>query len=386
MSSFPTHSPPPKVLLVGAGPRVHFEDLEELAALAKTRGFKVVGSTVQRFNRPWSATWIGPGKVAEIKEIIEQKKIKQVILDEEVTPAQTRNLQKAWSIPVSDRSRLILEIFALHAQTAEAKRQVELAHCHYLLPRLTRMWCHLDRQKGGATMRGPGEKELETDRRIVKQRIVDLKKKLLIIERQTNCQRQQKQQWINAALVGYTNAGKSTLMQRLTKSQVLVADQLFATLGNTVRKSVIAGNPFLLSDTVGFIRNLPSSLIASFRSTLAAVSQADLLLHVVNAAHPNAMMQIEVVAATLIKINAAHIKTLLVLNKQDQLKGKNPDLEQNITHLFSHKLKLPNPTIVWSSGTTPEGLSALRKLLGQIVGNLLQKRYSYFLNQPLLAP
>ena len=263
-------------------------------------------------------TYLGSGKLREVKEYIEENKIDIAVFDDELTPSQTRNIESFLGIMVIDRTRLILDIFSKRAQTAHAKVQVELAQYQYLLPRLTGMWTHLEKQRGGIGMRGPGEKEIETDRRIVRDRISLLKSKLKEIDVQKRTQRSNRDQYIRVALVGYTNVGKSTLMNLLSKSDIFAENKLFATLDTTVRKVVIENLPFLLSDTVGFIRKLPHGLVESFKSTLDEIRETDLLLHVVDISHPEFEEQIEVVNQTLAEIDAADKPTITVFNKIDQ--------------------------------------------------------------------
>lgn len=293
------------------------EHLDELSALAITRGIKPVATFVQQLDQPDAKTWIGSGKVREIATFLQFNKVDSVLFDDELSPGKVKNLSKLLSCKVWDRTLLILEIFAMRAKTAQAKTQVELAQYQYLLPRLTKMWTHLSRQKGGAGMQGTGEKELETDRRIIQKKVLLLTKKLHTIERQHVTQGKQRQNRVNVALVGYTNAGKSTLMQLLSKTDTLIEDKLFATLSTTVRKVVLKDVPFLLSDTVGFIRKLPHTLIECFKSTLAEVCRADLVLHVVDFSHANFQEHIDVVQHTLEELGARTIPIILVFNKVD---------------------------------------------------------------------
>lgn len=294
------------------------EYLDELAFLAETAGFKPDKKFVQKLDMPVTSTFVGTGKLAEIKQYIEEKEIEVVIFDDELAPNQLRNIEKELEVRILDRTSLILDIFAMRAQTAHAKTQVELAQYQYLLPRLTRMWTHLDRQRGGgAMMRGVGETQLESDRRIVLSRISKLKKDLETIDKQMASQRKNRGNMVRVALVGYTNVGKSTLMNLLSKSEVFAENKLFATLDTTVRKVVVENLPFLLSDTVGFIRKLPTNLIESFKSTLDEVREADLLLHVVDISHHNFEEQIEIVEKTLLEIDKKEKPTILIFNKVD---------------------------------------------------------------------
>ncbi|MCC7224160.1 MAG: GTPase HflX [Chitinophagales bacterium] len=311
-----------KAVLVGLIHGYQTEDklkeyLDELAFLAQTAGAEVVKIFTQKLARPQRATFIGTGKLAEIAEYVEAKQADLVIFDDDLTPMQQNNIEKALKCKVIDRSFLILDIFARRAQTAQAKTQVELAQLQYLLPRLRGLWTHLERQRGGIGMRGPGEQEIETDRRIVKEKIARLKQKLQTIDRQSTTMRKQRNDMVRVSLVGYTNVGKSTLMNLLCKADVFAENKLFATLDTTVRKVVWDETPFLLSDTVGFIRKLPHSLIESFKSTLDEVREADILLHVIDLAHPQFEDQMNVVNATLREIGAGDKPTLVLFNKTD---------------------------------------------------------------------
>jgi len=298
------------------------EYLDELEFLAETAGAKSVKRFTQKLDKRLSTTYLGTGKIIEIKEFVETNGIDVVIFDDELTPSQLRNLDKILSCKILDRTNLILDIFAQRAQTAYAKTQVELAQYQYLLPRLTRMWTHLERQRGGIGMRGPGESQIESDRRIILDKISKLKEQLAKIDRQMKSQRGNRGGMVRLSLVGYTNAGKSTTMNLLSKSNVFAENKLFATLDTTVRKVVIENVPFLLSDTVGFIRKLPTQLVESFKSTLDEVREADILLHVVDISHPNFEDQIKVVKETLSDIGARDKPTYLVFNKIDAYKHK----------------------------------------------------------------
>lgn len=294
------------------------EYLDELEFLTYTAGGEVTKRFVQRMDIPNPKTLIGSGKMEEVEKYVEENEIGSVIFDDELSPAQQRNIEKQLRCKIIDRTSLILDIFAQRAQTSYARTQVELAQYEYLLPRLKGLWTHLERQKGGIGMRGPGETEIETDRRIVRERITLLKKKLGKIDRQMETQRGNRGALVRVALVGYTNVGKSTLMNVISKSDVFAENKLFATLDTTVRKVVIGNLPFLLSDTVGFIRKLPTQLVESFKSTLDEVREADLLLHVVDISHPQFEEHIESVNQILSEIKSSDKKTIMVFNKIDQ--------------------------------------------------------------------
>ncbi len=291
--------------------------LDELQFLAETAGAVGEKRFVQRVDRPNSKTYVGSGKLEEIKAYIVENEIGLVIFDDELSPSQLRNLERELECRILDRTNLILDIFAQRAKTAYAKTQVELAQYQYLLPRLTRMWTHLERQRGGIGMRGPGESQIETDRRIILDKISRLKDQLRKIDKQMASQRGNRGNMVRISLVGYTNVGKSTLMNLLAKSEVFAENKLFATLDTTVRKVVIENVPFLLSDTVGFIRKLPHQLVESFKSTLDEVREADILMHVVDISHPNFEEQIKVVKQTLQEIGAGEKPTFMVFNKID---------------------------------------------------------------------
>jgi GTP-binding protein HflX len=302
--------------------RLLTEYLDELAFLAETANAQTLERFTQSLPHPDSRTFVGTGKIEEIKNYVHEHDVDMVIFDDELAPSQLRNLEQVFNIEdkkvkVLDRNNLILDIFARRARTAHAKVQVELAQYQYLLPRLTRMWSHLERQKGGIGMRGPGEQEIETDRRIVRDRISFLKKELAVIDRQKKTQRSNRGDMPRLALVGYTNVGKSTLMNALSKSDVFAENKLFATLDTTVRKIVLENKPFLLTDTVGFIRKLPHDLIESFKSTLDEVREADILIHVVDVSHPQFEDHIRVVNDTLKDIDCGDKKSLLLFNKMD---------------------------------------------------------------------
>jgi len=291
--------------------------INELAFLAETAGAKTIKTFLQKLEYPNPKTFIGSGKINEVKEFIIENNIDILIFDDELTPSQLRNIENIFKIKILDRTNLILDIFAKRAKTAHAKVQVELAQYQYLLPRLTRMWTHLERQKGGIGLRGPGETEIETDRRIIRDKISRLKEQLKKIDKQKSTQRKNRGEMVRVALVGYTNVGKSTLMNLLSKSDIFAENKLFATLDTTVRKIVIDNLPFLLSDTVGFIRKLPHNLVESFKSTLDEVREADILLHVVDISHPDFEDQMKIVNKTISEINANGKPTYVVFNKVD---------------------------------------------------------------------
>ena len=301
------------------------EYLEELAFLTETVGAVAVKRFVQKLEKPDIRTYVGKGKLEEIKAFVKEYNIDMVIFDDDLSPSQVRNLERELEIKIVDRSLLILDIFAIRAKTAQARLQVEMAQYQYFLPRLTNLWTHLSRQKGGVGMRGPGETEIETDRRIVREKIALLRDKLDKLDKQNYQQRKSRTEMVRVALVGYTNVGKSTLMNLLSKSDVFAENKLFATVDATVRKIVINQIPFLLSDTVGFIRKLPHRLIESFKSTLDEIREADLLVHVVDISHPSFEEHIEVVNNTLKEINSGDKPVLLVFNKIDQYRVQELD-------------------------------------------------------------
>lgn len=328
-----THKQPETAVLVALvtqkqSPEKTQEYLEELAFLAETSGVRTFKSFVQKLERPDTRTYVGKGKIEEIKTYIIENPVDTIIFDDDLTPSQVRNLEQEFKeIKVLDRSLLILNIFSMRAQTAQARVQVELAQYQYMYPRLTRMWTHLTSQKGGVGMRGPGEKELETDRRIVQDRISFLKEKLAKIDKQNITRRKERDRLVRVSLVGYTNVGKSTLMRTLAKADVFAENKLFATVDSTVRKVVLENIPFLLSDTVGFIRKLPTTLIEAFKSTLDEVRDADILLHVVDVSHPSFEEHIDVVNSILAEIGAKDKPTILVFNKMDQFEPRDSWME-----------------------------------------------------------
>jgi GTP-binding protein HflX len=345
------------------------EHLDELAFLAETAGIRAIRRYFQNLPHPDVRSFVGKGKLAEIKEYVRREKVGNLIFDDDLSPSQLRNLEKEFNgadeegrVRIYDRSLLILDIFVMRAQTAQARTQVELAMNQYLLPRLTRMWTHLERQRGGTGTRGgAGEREIETDRRNIRYRISILKDELEKIEKQKATQRKSRTNIVRVALVGYTNVGKSTLMNLLSKSDVKAENRLFATVDATVRKVVIGDIPFLLSDTVGFIRKLPHHLIESFKSTLDEVREADILLHVVDMAHPFHDNQIEVVSKTLEEIGAGNIPIILVLNKMDLVSGL--DDPAGWEAIKGRYREMGYSSVVFVSATTRKNLDELRRVI-----------------------
>ncbi len=325
------------------------EYLDELEFLTYTAGGEVVKRFSQKMERPNPKTFLGTGKMDEINHYVKEHNINTVIFDDELSPSQQKNITKILNCKVLDRTNLILDIFAQRAETSYARTQVELAQCQYLLPRLSGMWTHLERQKGGIGMRGPGETEIETDRRIVRDRIALLKDKIKVIDKQMSVQRSNRGAMVRVALVGYTNVGKSTLMNVISKSEVFVENKLFATLDTTVRKVVIKNLPFLLSDTVGFIRKLPTQLVESFKSTLDEVREADLLLHVVDISHPDFEDHIESVNQILADIKSADKPTIMVFNKIDSYKHLTIDEDDLITEKTTKHYTLEEWKDTWMS-------------------------------------
>ncbi|CAA0153200.1 GTPase HflX [Tenacibaculum maritimum] len=339
------------------------EYLDELEFLTLTAGGKVVKRFVQKLDKPNPKTFLGTGKLDEVKAYIETHNIGTAIFDDELSPAQLRNIEKILDCKILDRTNLILDIFAQRAQTSSAKTQVELAQCQYLLPRLTRLWTHLDKQKGGIGMRGPGETEIETDRRIIREKITLLKKKLATIDKQMAIQRKNRGKMVRVALVGYTNVGKSTLMNLISKSDVFAENKLFATLDTTVRKVVIKNIPFLMTDTVGFIRKLPTQLVESFKSTLDEVREADLLLHVVDISHPNFEDHIASVNTILDEIGSIDKPTVMVFNKIDAYTHQTIDKDDLITEKTKAHYTLEDWKKTWMNDLEKENIfiSALIK-------------------------
>ncbi|MGD9328661.1 MAG: GTPase HflX [Cyclobacteriaceae bacterium] len=352
------------------------EYLDELAFLAETLGTKTIKTVTQKLDTPDVTTFVGKGKLEEIREYVKAMSVDKVIFDDDLSPSQLRNLEKVLKTTIFDRSLLILEIFLKRAKTSQAKTQVELARYQYLLPRLTRMWTHLERQRGGTGTRGgAGEKEIETDRRIIRNQISVLKKKLEKIDKQKITQRKGRANITRVALVGYTNVGKSTLMTLLSKSDVFAENKLFATVDSTVRKVVINNIPFLLSDTVGFIRKLPHTLVESFKSTLDEIREADILLHVVDVSHPGFEEQIDIVNKTLAEIDAADKPTILVFNKMDLYRSllessEDPvylNGEENLDLIQKHYATRKNFSTVCISAKKAENIDEFRDKLGKQV-------------------
>jgi len=361
------------------------EYLEELDFLAHTAGAVAVKYFTQKVAVSNPKTFVGRGKLIEIKRFIKDENVQLVIFDDELGPSQLRNIEKELECKILDRSNLILDIFASRARTAHSRTQVELAQYQYLLPRLTRMWTHLERQKGGIGMRGPGETQIETDRRIIQDKIALLKKKLIKIDKQKAIQRGNRGALVRVALVGYTNVGKSTIMNRLSKSEVFAENKLFATLDTTVRKVVIGNLPFLLSDTVGFIRKLPHQLVESFKSTLDEVREADILLHVVDISHPNFEEQIDIVHKTLDEINAADKPIVMVFNKVDAFTYEKKD-EDDLTPATKANISLDEWKRTWmaKSGDTifisalhKDNFDSFRDKLYEIAREIHAKRFPY---------
>ena len=379
-NTFSTDIVPEKAILIAVCPNGQTverteEYLNELEFLLETAGGITMKKVIQRLERPDTRTYVGSGKLDEIKEYKNALEVDFIVVDDELSPAQLRNLEKEMDCRILDRTTLILDIFAKRARTSIAKTQVELAQLQYMLPRLTRMWTHLERQRGGIGMRGPGETQIETDRRLIKERISALKIQLSKFDTQKTLQRKNRESLVRVALVGYTNVGKSTLMNVLSKSDVFAENKLFATLDTTVRKVVIGNLPFLLTDTVGFIRKLPTQLVESFKSTLDEVVEADLLLHVVDISHPDHEEQIAAVNRILGEIGAADKPVIMVYNKIDQV--HNDECEEEITEgqelLASH---YPLPTIAISA-INKIGIDTLRDLLYSEVSRIHAIRYPY---------
>ena len=351
------------------------EYLLELDFLARTAGAITIKQFTQKLPHPDNKTFLGKGKTEEVRQFVEDNEIDIIIFDDELSPSQLRNVERIYKCKILDRSNLILDIFASRAQTAKARTQVELAQYQYLLPRLTRMWTHLERQKGGIGMRGPGETQIETDRRIIKDKISLLKKKMVKIDKQGFTQRQRREHLIRVALVGYTNAGKSTLMNSLSKSDIFAENKLFATLDTTVRKVVFQNLPFLLADTVGFIRKLPHQLVESFKSTLDEVRESDLLLHVVDISNDSFEDHIDVVIKTIGEIGASNIPSLIIFNKIDQYTFT-PKEEDDLTPIKKENISLEDLKKTWMSKSNNDAIfiSALNKTHFEELRSLLYKR------------
>ncbi|MES2836000.1 MAG: GTPase HflX [Bacteroidota bacterium] len=380
-----------KVVLVGIVTQKQSEEklseyLDELTFLVETAGAGAVRRFSQKMDKPEPRTFLGSGKIKEIAQYVKDYEIPMVVFDDELTPSQQRNIEEELKCKVLDRTALILAIFAQRAQTAHAKTQVDLAQNQYLLPRLAKMWSHLDRQKGGIGLKGTGEKEIETDRRIVRDKIALLKERLKEIDKQMATQRKNRAELIRVALVGYTNVGKSTIMNMLSKSEVFAENKLFATLDTTVRKVVIDNLPFLLSDTVGFIRKLPTHLVESFKSTLDELREADIIVHVVDISHPSFEDHIRVVNETLANIKAADKKTILVFNKVDAFTFVKKD-EDDLSPIKRENMSLPelkrtwmntlNSPVVFISATEKQNIEELKQTLYNVVKEMHGIRYPY---------
>ncbi len=379
-----------KVLLVGIrtpgiSENLLNEYLDELAFLAETAGAVPVRRFTQNLSLPDNKTYVGRGKLEEILEGVKVHEVQSVIFDDELTPSQLRNLERYLKVRILDRTNLILDIFAHNAKTAAAKTQVELAQYQYLLPRLTRMWTHLERQRGGIGMRGPGEKEIETDRRIIRDKITKLKQDLTKIDKQKTTQRKNRGKMVRVALVGYTNVGKSTLMNTLSKSSVLAENKLFATLDTTVRKVVIGNLPFLAADTVGFIRKLPHHLVDSFKSTLDEVREADILVHVVDISHAGFEQQVDIVNETLQELECSDKKMIMVFNKIDAF-SYTPKDEDDLTPVLQENYSLEdlkkswmakNLDTVFISAKNKDNLNDFKELIYNEVRKIHTARFPY---------
>ena len=357
--------------------------LQELEFLVQTAGGEVQHILTQKLAKPEHATFVGTGKLEEIRQYAEAEDIDMVVFDDELSPSQLRNLERELKRKILDRSNLILDIFAKHAQTAQAKTQVELAQLQYLLPRLTRMWTHLERQRGGIGMRGPGESQIETDRRIILNKISLLKDRLKIIDKQNETQRKNRGELIRVALVGYTNVGKSTILNLISKSDVLMENKLFATLDTTVRKVVIDNLPFLLSDTVGFIRKLPHHLVESFKSTLDEVREADVLIHVVDISHPNFEDHIAAVNETLKDIHALDKPIITVFNKIDAYKPpvevdeEGEEIKVTLEDFRNSWMARNADPAIFLSATAKTNVEEFKQKLYEIISKMHTARYPY---------
>ncbi|WP_149912752.1 MULTISPECIES: GTPase HflX [Sphingobacterium] len=357
--------------------------LTELEFLVQTAGAETVKVFTQKLQKPEHATFVGTGKLEDIREYAEAEEVDMVIFDDELTPSQLRNIERELKRKILDRSSLILDIFASHAQTAQAKTQVELAQLQYLYPRLTRMWTHLERQRGGIGMRGPGESQIETDRRIILDKISLLKEKLKTIDKQNATQRKNRGDMIRVALVGYTNVGKSTILNMISKAEVYIENKLFATLDTTVRKVVIDNLPFLLSDTVGFIRKLPHHLVESFKSTLDEVREADVLIHVVDISHPNFEDHIIAVNETLKDINALDKPTITVFNKIDAFKPavevdeNGEEIKVTLDDFRNSWMAKNSDPAIFLSATNKTNIEEFKEKLYEIISKMHNARYPY---------
>jgi GTP-binding protein HflX len=384
---FDTEAKPERAVLVGiitpgeTEEQTH-EYLDELKFLVETAGGETQKAFTQRMQRPDRATFVGTGKLEEINAYVKSEEIDMVIFDDELSPSQLRNIENELQVKILDRSNLILDIFAKRAQTSQAKTQVELAQLQYLLPRLTRLWTHLERQKGGIGMRGPGESQIETDRRLILNKISLLKERLKEIDKQNLTQRKNRAQLVRVSLVGYTNVGKSTIMNMISKSEVFAENKLFATLDTTVRKVVIENLPFLLSDTVGFIRKLPHHLIECFKSTLDEVREADILIHVVDISHPNFEDQINTVNETLKDMGAIDKEIVTVFNKIDAYKPADFDPQDEhppltLTDFKNSWMNKDRNPAIFISALNKENIEEFRTLLYEKVKAIHTKRYPY---------
>ncbi|MGQ1929665.1 GTPase HflX [Ornithobacterium rhinotracheale] len=380
-----------RVILVGVITQNQTEEklseyMDELAFLAYTAGAETIARFTQKLQQPDSKYFVGSGKLEEIKEFVEENEIDTVIFDDELSPSQLKNIERVLDRKIIDRTNLILDIFAQRAETSYARTQVELAQYEYILPRLTRMWTHLERQRGGIGLRGPGETQIQTDRRIIRDRIALLKKKLETIDRQMATQRKNRGSLIRVALVGYTNVGKSTLMNLISKSNVFAEDKLFATLDTTVRKVVIGNLPFLLSDTVGFIRKLPTQLVESFKSTLDEVREADLILHVVDISHESFEDHIRSVNEILKEIDVVDKPTIMVFNKIDNFSFV-PKAEDDLSEPTRENISLDEWERMWIakseiptlfiSAKKKKNIAAFKKTLYEEVKKIHTQRYPY---------
>jgi len=384
-----TETSPENAILVGVITADQTEEMtkeyiDELEFLAETSGVITKKKFLQRMETPHPKTYIGKGKMEDILEYVKENEIDLAIFDDELSPSQLRNIEKILEIKILDRNNLILDIFASRARTSHAKTQVELAQYQYLLPRLTRMWTHLDRIKGGVGMRGPGETQIETDRRIIKQKITLLKEELIKIDKQMSIQRGNRGQLVRVALVGYTNVGKSTIMNLLSKSDVFAENKLFATLDTTVRKVVIENLPFLLSDTVGFIRKLPTQLVESFKSTLDEVRESDILVHVLDISHPNFEDHFRVVNETIAEIDKTEKVTIVVFNKVDAYQPKPEDIgfhpegkDFALTELKKTWMAKLNEKCVFISAQEKINIDELKQILYKEAKDIFKIRYPY---------